>query len=129
MPQWLDRCRVDDERRRPVIYFLIKLAAASGQFPSALFITGVKRSQEEQVLGGYADVYQAVYQNRLHAAKCLRMYNPERADFNRVRRTSLSARTFPTDISDSYCQMKHSYGVSSITRTYYRLLGLIATLL
>jgi hypothetical protein len=55
--------------RREATHLIVKVADRSDKLPSSLFLKGVIRSSSEQLCGGYADVYQGMYQGSFVAIK------------------------------------------------------------
>jgi hypothetical protein len=58
--------------RRQATHLIVKVADRSDNLPSSLFLKGVSRSSSEQLCGGYADVYQGMYEGGFVAIKMSR---------------------------------------------------------
>ncbi|KAJ7164798.1 kinase-like domain-containing protein [Mycena crocata] len=73
-------------REQPVRRVIIRLSAIYDRLPSGLSITGVTGcGQRPTFSGGFGDIYQAVYKQKVVALKCLRIHL-RGADFRRIRR-------------------------------------------
>jgi hypothetical protein len=66
--EWLDISSTSRPLRRKILYVLAKLCIASSRIPSSMYIQGVYIISGPWY-GGYADIYQGVYQGKLVAVK------------------------------------------------------------
>jgi hypothetical protein len=78
----------EEASKRKALRFVVKLSECCGILPPSLHITGVTDCGKTPVAGGgHADIFQATYQGRRVALKCLRDFqvNCERQKNHRVR--------------------------------------------
>jgi hypothetical protein len=69
--QWLDVASISHPLRRQMLYFLVKLAAASKRLPSSIYTPGVALISGP-CHGGYANIYRGIYKDTVVAIKQLR---------------------------------------------------------
>jgi hypothetical protein len=111
--QWLDLEDPEHPARRRLLYLLIKLAAASQQLPTNIFLQGVDlgEARDPWRTGGFADIFRGTYRNRTVVGKRLRLHNLDKKAVHTVRRLFAIIET-STDIWLRLSVVNHLYGIS-----------------
>jgi hypothetical protein len=88
--QWLDNQSPSRQDNiavyRRALYFMVKLAANSGELPPSLFLEGVEigSSRDPTYLGGFADIFRGRFQSSDVAVKRLRLFTIDAQQLHKV---------------------------------------------
>jgi hypothetical protein len=87
--QWLDLSDPELPYRRRLLYLLIKLAAASEQLPTTIFIKDVDlgEARDPWSMGGFADIFRGKYRGRPVVGKRLRLHHTNKQGVHKVIET------------------------------------------